>query len=663
MQPALAAGLPHSFGALLGRFSAPSAVQLAAIPAILSGRDVLICAPTASGKTEAFAAPCAEIAWAAGRAPYSGLILSPTRALANDLFRRLQTPIAAAGLSIGRHTGEHKDRVDGAAPTLAIATPEALDAMLARRPDSLRGVRIVVLDEVHILDGSARGDQLRLLLHRLEAVASARPQRVAVSATVDAPEAAAARYLDDAVVVTVGGRRAIAARLCAGREPVDLCAHLEQLASAGARKVLVFCNSRAAVEQVVAGLRGQTRFGDAVFAHHGSMARPERERSERALLQRPAAVCVATMTLEMGIDIGSVDAVLLRDVPASVSSLVQRIGRGNRRDAVQRVSCCADGPEERHQLRTMLRAAADGALLDAPYGLRPSVIVQQALVLAGAGAWVDATRLRAAAPAWFWQQLAPTGPDAILSAAAEHGLLERAGAERYVLTPASERRYDAGMLHSNIDAAQDIALIDRQTGAVLGHVDRAGLRDGCGQPVTVAGRQTTVVHARGDHALVDAAAGDMRPPIFRSRGAPGMSLALARRIVEAQGVAPATITVHTGSGQTTWQHGLGTVGALWLRWALNRAHGDGTVVDVTPLFVVLARQVDALPPADEAAFAMFSLLQAPALRRICALGPFHRALPADLQLRALQAAATLPQLRAFLATLALQMTPAPSAET
>ena len=372
--PAIRPLLPRTYGTFFGRFARPTPIQDAAVPFVLAGRDVLLCAPTASGKTEAYAAPVVERLLGSPRGSphglksgsFAALVVSPTRALANDLKRRLEVRMDQLGVAFGRWTGEHKERVDGRLPEIAVATPEALDALLARRPHVLRGVRTVVVDEVHVLDGTPRGDQLRVLLHRLEGAAANPPQRLAASATVSSPEALAARYLRDAEVVTATGRRQIRARSFEGRHPTEVARHVDLLADAGYRKVLLFCNARNAVERYAAGLRGRTRFGDAVFAHHGSLAKAERERTERRFLEAPAAVAVATLTLELGIDIGTVDYVLLLGAwrarssgsggGAAAAARRRWATRGRRRANAGSSACSSRAPRRATSSRTRTRS-------------------------------------------------------------------------------------------------------------------------------------------------------------------------------------------------------------------------------------------------------------------------------------------------------------------
>ena len=102
--------LPATLGPWFGRFDAPTEVQRRGVPPIRAGRDVLLCSATASGKTEAFAAPAAELVRETVGGPATALFVAPTRALCNDLKRRLEGPMQRVDVSFGRYTGEHKER-------------------------------------------------------------------------------------------------------------------------------------------------------------------------------------------------------------------------------------------------------------------------------------------------------------------------------------------------------------------------------------------------------------------------------------------------------------------------------------------------------------------------------------------------------------------------
>ena len=207
---------------LLEGFPSLTPIQRDAIPRILDGRNVLVVARTASGKTEAVLAPILTLA---RKGKWTGrpavLYVAPTRALVSDLHRRIASRLAGL-VDVGRRTGEYRepDR------DLLFTTPESLDSMLARggsgegkgrsgsQGHALSGVRAIVLDEVHQLAENARGAQLQVLLGRLEEVTGAPLLRIGLSATVASPEALARRFLgEDAVVSLTGGHRTLNVRL------------------------------------------------------------------------------------------------------------------------------------------------------------------------------------------------------------------------------------------------------------------------------------------------------------------------------------------------------------------------------------------------------------------------------------------------------------------
>ena len=182
-------------------------VQRYAIPPIQSGNDVLVTSATASGKTEAILAPL--LSRTQGRVSANGgrirmLLIAPTRALVNDLAGRLEDPLSRLGLTCGRQTSDCRDKDKH--PFLLITTPESFDSMLVRdgrrqdgRPTDhlLAGVAAVYIDEAHLFDGTARGDQLCWLLGRLRRLrqlhvnppsAPIELQTCAGSATVSSPE-------------------------------------------------------------------------------------------------------------------------------------------------------------------------------------------------------------------------------------------------------------------------------------------------------------------------------------------------------------------------------------------------------------------------------------------------------------------------------------------
>jgi len=648
--------LPHTFGPWFARFDRLTEVQQRAIPAILSGRDVLVCSATASGKTEAFAAPAAEMVRKQRLGPASVLIIAPTRALSNDLKRRLDGPMGLVEVSFGRYTGEHKERVDGHLPSIAVATPEALDSLLARRPQALRETRLVILDEIHVLDNTPRGDQLRVLLHRLDGVTAVRAQRVAASATVDRPAELAARYLRDAELVLVPGLRRIRARGFDGRGPAAMAAHLDDLAGHGLKKVLVFCRSRNGVETLAAKLPGRTRFDNAIFAHHGSLAKGHRERTERLFLQAPAAVCFATLTLEMGIDIGTVDYVMLADLPSDVPSLLQRVGRGGRRGDLTRCGFVVENAAELHLFRTMIRLGKEGRLCSGSYGFRPSVLVQQALVQACSETYLPTQDFERSVPSELVGELGNDGPRAILRSMVEGGLLEKHGADRFVVSESIERRYHSGTLHSNIDDTPGVDVIDRLTGEVVGTIEGADTRR-----IEVGGRNRQVVKTSDDRVLTDASRG-ASPARFRPSGSPSVSFALGRAVVESLGVEPDAVGLCTIAGVTTLLHGFGTIGLLLLLDRLQKTSGAPGVREQSPYTLTLSSRPSGLPECSPSQLAAFLEKRIAGLAKLLQMGPWKRNVPEEMHLRAVRRLSGLNEVADFLSRARVQVIDEPGGE-
>ena len=392
---AVARHMPRAWFAFFARFGRLTPVQRAAIPPVLDGRDTLVCAATATGKTEAACAPLVERHL--GRAdPWTVLYVSPTRALVNDLHARLWTPLDSLGLRAERRTGDHRANLDGPRPpAVLLTTPESFDSLLCRgrrrRPDghALAGVAALVLDEIHLLHGTPRGEQVRWLIERLRRLrAQARAQGwtpddrlqiVALSATVPDPAAVLADYLPGGQAVVVPGGRAIETVGVPGASArVEAALPLYLAALAAPEKVLVFANERRRVDELTARLRRELRpLGYRVRAHHGSLDREEREAVEAAARAEERIVVVATSTLEIGIDIGDIDLVVLDGPAPDIPALLQRIGRGNRRSGRTRVMACAGSLLDGVVHAAMIEAAREGWLGPAERGPQHAVARQQ----------------------------------------------------------------------------------------------------------------------------------------------------------------------------------------------------------------------------------------------------------------------------------------------
>lgn len=308
--------LPHSWGPFLGKFGNLTEVQARTIPHILEGESVAVSAPTASGKTEAIVAPVAEMHVTEKWPGLAVVYVAPTRALVNDLIARLQGPLSDMYLTAAHKHSDSPSLPKGDFHWL-ITTPESLDSLLCRRPTLFANLRTLILDEIHVLDGTYRGDQVRVLLKRLvrQTQTSSLTTHL-LSATLPDAAVVAARYCDNCHIISVGSPRTVQTYLLASHEDVL------QLAKANHwRKLLYFCNSRQKVEETAHEL-AEIWAPYPVVAHHGSLDRGNRIEAEEIMAQNRVAVCVATSTLEVGIDIGDVDLVVLADPPLSMETLL-----------------------------------------------------------------------------------------------------------------------------------------------------------------------------------------------------------------------------------------------------------------------------------------------------------------------------------------------------
>ncbi|HEX4151354.1 MAG TPA: DEAD/DEAH box helicase [Steroidobacteraceae bacterium] len=354
-------------------FDAPTPAQAQAWPAIQSGRDVLVAAPTGSGKT--FAAFLASIDQLVKEGLTSALpdetrilYVSPLKALSNDIHRNLEAPLqgigeelAAMGLaevpirSVVR-TGDtpqtERARMRRTAPHIVVTTPESLYILLTSESGRamLSTCRTVIVDEIHAIAGNKRGAHLALSLERLQALCPRLLVRIGLSATQKPIEevarfltgtrhertaAGAAAAVPDCVIVDAGHtrRRDLALELppvpleavMSGEAWTKVYDRLAELVREH-RTTLVFVNTRRLAERVARHL--SERIGEEfVTAHHGSLARDRRLDAEQRLKRGELKALVATASLELGIDIGDVDLVCQIGSTRSINAFLQRVGR------------------------------------------------------------------------------------------------------------------------------------------------------------------------------------------------------------------------------------------------------------------------------------------------------------------------------------------------
>ena len=372
-------------------------IQERAIPVLLGAKaDVIIAASTASGKTEAAFLPIVSALAEAARDPgvgFEALYVSPLRALINDQFGRVESLCEHLHLPVTRWHGDVAASLKAKAARrpsgVILTTPESLEAMLVRRgPEVARlfaALEYVVIDELHAFLDAPRGKQLQSILARLDGVTGRRPVRVGLSATL-ADMGASAAFLRpdqskpiDVLESRLGGQelrlqlRGYVSPLRKRGAPEDgdedtaspafraIVAHL--FSTLRGLRSLVFAGSRRRVEEVTVALSEMTeeaRVPEEFLAHHGSLSREHREEAERRMKDesRPASV-VCTTTLELGIDVGHIDAVAQLGPGHTVSGMRQRLGRSGRRPgkpAVMRIYVEEEGLDSRSHPLDALRS-------------------------------------------------------------------------------------------------------------------------------------------------------------------------------------------------------------------------------------------------------------------------------------------------------------------
>ena len=453
------------------------------MPEVVRGADVLFAAPTASGKTEAAVAPLYQRHISFKRGRLSTVYVAPTKALVNDLHERL---IGYLGTrqpdAIARYTGDRHELHAAEGVFCLLTTPEALDSLQLRRPLALAGVRAVVVDEIHLLHGQPRGQQLRHVIARLRQAAAPlvvprdRFQVVGMTATLDDMGGVAKTWLGEgAKVLSHGAPREIDLELIENSKAEEdsrgkARAIARWLEKSGAQKVLVFANSRNGAHALAACLHRELEGARwPVHLHFGALAAVERERVEEAMRIQRYGVCVATTTLEIGIDIGDVDAVVLSEPPGSVSGFLQRIGRGNRRTGVCRVIAVRRSDDDERLIRALVDCAKRGDLDDVHDYDRPSVRLQQVVSLA----WRATRQDRPLSVAALCAEASDERHAPIIADMIDTGCLSNV---RGALVPCDRLidEADAGKIHSVIAGRTGTAAVDLRTGKpALWDVDEA----------------------------------------------------------------------------------------------------------------------------------------------------------------------------------------------
>ena len=410
--------LPERFGSwFISRGWTPRPHQLELLALARQGRSALLVAPTGAGKTLAgFLPSLVELAGikASARSGLHTLYISPLKALAVDVARNLYKPVVEMGLAIrietrtGDTPASKRLRQRADPPQILLTTPEQLALLLASAdaPFLFGSLKRIVLDELHALVTSKRGDLLSLGLARLFKLAPG-VQMVGLSATVADP-VDLARFLTPQhrekqpadIVVAEGGAQAEVSMLDT-RARIPWSGHsarhaLDDIYAAirSHRTTLVFVNTRSQAELLFQSLWRINDDGLAIALHHGSLDVAQRRRVEDAMAAGRLKAIVCTSSLDLGVDWGDVDLVLNVGAPKGASRLMQRIGRANHRlDEASRAVLVPANRFEVLECRAALEAVRDG-IQDTPT-LRTGaldVLAQHILGMACAGPF-EATTL------------------------------------------------------------------------------------------------------------------------------------------------------------------------------------------------------------------------------------------------------------------------------
>jgi ATP-dependent Lhr-like helicase len=512
----------------VARFGTPTEPQEQGWPAILAGKATLISAPTGSGKTLAAFLVCID---ALVRKALRGelqdrtevLYVSPLKALGNDIQKNLEVPLGEILQLAGERgmlmpeirtavrTGDtlaHERRAMLVRPPhILVSTPESLYILLtaAKSREVLKTVETVIVDEIHAIADDKRGAHLALSLERLEHLTEKPLARIGLSAT-QKPIELVAKFLTGGsrpgpIVVNVGHRREldVAVEVPGGElgavasnemwgEIYDRITVLAQ----EHRSTLIFVNTRRLAERVAHHL-GERLGADKVAAHHGSLSRKLRLAAEKKLKEGEIRALVATASLELGIDIGTVDLVCQIGSTRSISVGLQRIGRaGHWRGAIPKGRIFATTRDELVECAALARAIRNGeldrlAIPDAPM----DILAQQIVAMCAAEDWNEQELFDTIRKAYPYRELPRAEFDRIVEMLSE-GIAARRG------------RYGAHLHRDRVNG-----ILRPRRGARLAAITSGGAIPDNALYTVIAQPEGTVVGTIHEDFAVESLAGDV----------------------------------------------------------------------------------------------------------------------------------------------------------
>ncbi|SRR5579884_4251513 len=377
-------------------FQSLTTIQEKALPVIVRRINCLLVAPTGSGKTEAAVLPVFTMLSTAGAhtsnehvtfeaeqksnptggtGRISAIYVTPLRALNNDVLRRIVNYAHSENLRVeirhGDTTTSARKKIMQNPPDVLITTPESLAVILAsdKMLEALKGLEWIIVDEVHELLSNERGAHLSISLERLEAASEQKVTRIGLSATVGRPDEAA-RFISGSArrhaVLVDSAKRGYDIRVEFVKGSLNNVAHfvvkyVKENNVEGS--ILLFTNTRDEAEYLGTVLRNQDEVK--VDIHHGSLSREMREETEQTLRVGSAGIVVCTSSLELGLDIGSVDLVIHYGSPRQVSKLMQRIGRSRHRHrSYAKGLIVTNNPDDEVEALAIIRRMKKGSIED-----------------------------------------------------------------------------------------------------------------------------------------------------------------------------------------------------------------------------------------------------------------------------------------------------------
>ncbi len=429
-------------------FGSPTEPQVRGWPAIQSGRHVVISAPTGSGKTLAAFLASLDVLFREGVEAdlpdeTQVVYVSPLKALSNDIRKNLQEPLAGiralfgetngceidvrAEVRTGDTTAAQRQALIKKPPHILVTTPESLYLLLTSDSGRrmLSTVRTLILDEIHAVVDDRRGAHLALSVERLAALTKNPLQRIGLSATQKPIEEVArflvgTRAVDDAgkpdcEIIDIGHRRELELGIELPGSPLEavmsnevweeIYRRLAELIQAH-RTALVFVNTRRMAERVTHHL-SELLGADSVTSHHGSLSAKLRLDAEDRLKRGDLKALVATASLELGIDIGSVDLVCQLGTTRSIATLLQRVGRAeHRRGGLPKGRIFPLSRDELIECAALLRCVHRGELDRLSMPEKPlDVLAQQIVAAASTEDWEETKLFELIGCAWPYRNL------------------------------------------------------------------------------------------------------------------------------------------------------------------------------------------------------------------------------------------------------------------